>query len=49
MKSMLGPPPRLPEDWAKRCAACTPLRKRNQFVVDFLGWFFRAKAGACVP
>lgn len=27
---------RLPEDLAKRLAACTPSRKRNQFVVDLV-------------
>ena len=27
---------RLPEDLARRLAACTPSRKRNQFLVDLL-------------
>jgi metal-responsive CopG/Arc/MetJ family transcriptional regulator len=27
---------RLPEDLARRLAACTPSRKRNQFVVDLV-------------
>lgn len=36
MKSIQQITLRLPEDLAKRLAACTPSRKRNQFVVDLV-------------
>ena len=36
MKSIQQITLRLPEDLARRLAACTPSRKRNQFVVDLV-------------
>ena len=36
MKSIQQITLRLPEDLAQRLAACTPSRKRNQFVVDLV-------------
>jgi hypothetical protein len=36
MKSIQHITLRLPEDLARRLAACTPSRKRNQFVVDLV-------------